>query len=101
MTSPTNEPKTAEQLARGLCKQIELVPFCDCNSEVREDDPTCDYCYIKQALKLYAQQEGRELVEVIELYRQLYGCIGGHHSDKGFPKCPTCEAISTWKARNQ
>lgn len=92
---PKNLGKTASQPAIKLCKVLELVPFCDCNSEVREDDPTCDYCHIAKALESYLLQESGELVKCLELYQNQV-----ENAPASKPGYYAKQALNTFRSRH-
>lgn len=33
------------------------------------------------------------LAELLKTYQGVYGCLGGHESEPGFPPCPVCQAL--------
>ena len=109
MTNPTdkkviNEPKTAEQWQLELC--LRTIKWCKDNEIEYPGDIVMVPAF--NVMKLYAQQEGRELVEALEPFAKLYkGEYQKHYCACHLRYLENCEyskaykAISSWKARNQ
>lgn len=99
-TSPTNEPKTAEQIASKWFDSFGFKFATERGKQVGVD-------LMADLLKSYAQQEGRELVEALEDIKyhadNPFNSKNGGKDSKWLNYCQYVadKAIRAWKARNQ